>query len=225
MLIATMLASACGSPGSADVDRQTPFEDAGTDRRADSGGDGPVADRSGDGSSSAARVAVTLPPIPAIALPDISLVGQTGDVVAERLGELVAPTSGVELVAADCAAEGGELVFQGSATETDVFAIGQDGSGIYREERDDGLVTLEVDADGAGRYYEERGQALITIEVAADGSGTYFQRQGGGLVTVERAADGTGTYHLLDVTPKGRDEGELPWTMAWLQRHDSYQEH
>ncbi len=31
-----------------------------------------------------------------------------------------------------------------------------------------------------------------------------------------------GAYHLLDFTPKGRDEDDLPWTMAWLHRHDSY---
>ncbi len=31
-----------------------------------------------------------------------------------------------------------------------------------------------------------------------------------------------GTYHLLDLTPKGRDEADLPWTMAWLHRHDAY---
>jgi predicted dithiol-disulfide oxidoreductase (DUF899 family) len=29
-------------------------------------------------------------------------------------------------------------------------------------------------------------------------------------------------YQLLDLTPKGRDERELPWTMAWLRRHDQY---
>ncbi len=29
-------------------------------------------------------------------------------------------------------------------------------------------------------------------------------------------------YQLLDLTPKGRDEHELPWTMAWLRRHDQY---
>lgn len=29
-------------------------------------------------------------------------------------------------------------------------------------------------------------------------------------------------YQLLDLTPKGRDEQDLPWTMAWLQRHDAY---
>ena len=31
-----------------------------------------------------------------------------------------------------------------------------------------------------------------------------------------------GTYHLLDLTPKGRDEEILPWPMAWVQRHDTY---
>ena len=31
-----------------------------------------------------------------------------------------------------------------------------------------------------------------------------------------------GTYHLLDLTPKGRDEAGLPWPMAWLHRHDAY---
>jgi predicted dithiol-disulfide oxidoreductase (DUF899 family) len=31
-----------------------------------------------------------------------------------------------------------------------------------------------------------------------------------------------GAYQLLDLTPKGRDEQDLPWTMAWLRRHDSY---
>jgi len=29
-------------------------------------------------------------------------------------------------------------------------------------------------------------------------------------------------YQLLDLTPKGRDEKDLPWSMAWLRRHDSY---
>ncbi len=29
-------------------------------------------------------------------------------------------------------------------------------------------------------------------------------------------------YQILDLTPKGRDEDDLPWTMAWLRRHDEY---
>jgi len=29
-------------------------------------------------------------------------------------------------------------------------------------------------------------------------------------------------YHLLDLTPKGRDEDGLPFTMAWIKRRDEY---
>jgi predicted dithiol-disulfide oxidoreductase (DUF899 family) len=31
-----------------------------------------------------------------------------------------------------------------------------------------------------------------------------------------------GAYNFLDLVPKGRDEAELPWTMAWVRRHDDY---
>ena len=31
-----------------------------------------------------------------------------------------------------------------------------------------------------------------------------------------------GAYHYLDLTPKGRDEDDLSWPMAWLSRHDTY---
>jgi predicted dithiol-disulfide oxidoreductase (DUF899 family) len=31
-----------------------------------------------------------------------------------------------------------------------------------------------------------------------------------------------GAYNLLDLVPKGRDEGGLPWTMAWVRHHDRY---
>jgi len=30
------------------------------------------------------------------------------------------------------------------------------------------------------------------------------------------------TYHWLDLAPKGRDEAGLPFTMAWVKRHDEY---
>jgi predicted dithiol-disulfide oxidoreductase (DUF899 family) len=32
-----------------------------------------------------------------------------------------------------------------------------------------------------------------------------------------------GTYHWLDITPKGRDEADLPYGMAWVRRHDEYE--
>ena len=31
-----------------------------------------------------------------------------------------------------------------------------------------------------------------------------------------------GTYQLLDLAPKGRDEAELPWPMAWVKHRDKY---
>lgn len=31
-----------------------------------------------------------------------------------------------------------------------------------------------------------------------------------------------GTYQFLDLTPRGRDEADLPWTMAWIKRNDQY---
>ena len=33
-----------------------------------------------------------------------------------------------------------------------------------------------------------------------------------------------GAYNWLDLAPKGRDEAELPWSMAWVRRHDEYGE-
>jgi predicted dithiol-disulfide oxidoreductase (DUF899 family) len=31
-----------------------------------------------------------------------------------------------------------------------------------------------------------------------------------------------GAYNFLDLAPKGRDENSLPWSMAWVRRHDEY---
>ena len=31
------------------------------------------------------------------------------------------------------------------------------------------------------------------------------------------------TYAFLDLTPRGRQEDELPFSMAWVRRHDEYE--
>jgi predicted dithiol-disulfide oxidoreductase (DUF899 family) len=42
--------------------------------------------------------------------------------------------------------------------------------------------------------------------------------------TYERGLDIiVGTYNMLDLAPKGRDEDALPWSMAWVMRHDEYE--
>jgi predicted dithiol-disulfide oxidoreductase (DUF899 family) len=41
--------------------------------------------------------------------------------------------------------------------------------------------------------------------------------------TYSRGLDSlVGTYNFLDVAPNGRDEDNLPWSMAWVRRHDEY---
>ena len=32
-----------------------------------------------------------------------------------------------------------------------------------------------------------------------------------------------GTYNMLDLTPKGRNEDRLRFTMEWLRHHDRYE--
>lgn len=54
---------------------------------------------------------------------------------------------------------------------------------------------------------------------ACDASGQIFHTYS----TYARGLDPLNvTYGLLDLTPRGRDEGELEWPMAWLRRRDSY---
>jgi predicted dithiol-disulfide oxidoreductase (DUF899 family) len=67
-----------------------------------------------------------------------------------------------------------------------------------------------------------------TIDAKGEMPGvTAFRREDGSIYrTYSAYARGVdllnGTYHLLDITSKGRDEAGLPFTMAWLKRHDKY---
>lgn len=141
---------------------------------------------------------IVLPPIPPVALPDISVLNSTGDIVAAQLGDLIAsPENGVELVSVSCADEG-DLVYSGSNTGDDVFDIDDDGSGTYREETSAGLVSLDVDSDGSGQFYDSTSGGVVTIQVAADGSGVYTSEQGSALTTISVAADGSGEYYSKD---------------------------
>ena len=54
---------------------------------------------------------------------------------------------------------------------------------------------------------------------AKDASGAIFHTYS----TYARGFDNLiGAYNFLDLVPKGRDEAELPWSMAWVRRHDDY---
>ncbi len=76
-----------------------------------------------------------------------------------------------------------------------------------------------------GNYNYEQ-QEIVSDEMP--GASVFYKDAGGGVFhTYSAYARGLdiliGAYNWLDFTPKGRDEGELPWTMAWLRHHDRYE--
>lgn len=63
----------------------------------------------------------------------------------------------------------------------------------------------------------------------APGISTFIKNEGGAIYhTYSSYARGldmmNAAYHMLDLVPKGRDEADLPFTMAWVRRHDRYDE-
>jgi predicted dithiol-disulfide oxidoreductase (DUF899 family) len=98
----------------------------------------------------------------------------------------------------------------------------------------------------ANSGFNEDFDVSFTPAALAGNSNTYNYRKGGfngpeapGISVFRKDADGTvlhsystygrgleainGAYHILDLTPKGRDEDRLDWTMQWLRRHDQYE--
>jgi predicted dithiol-disulfide oxidoreductase (DUF899 family) len=83
---------------------------------------------------------------------------------------------------------------------------------------------LNDNGHGRGTYNYEQ-QDLDSDEMP--GVSAFYRDAGGGIFhTYSAYARGldslVGTYNFLDVAPKGRDEDNLPWTMAWVRRHDEY---
>ncbi len=79
--------------------------------------------------------------------------------------------------------------------------------------------------DSGEVYYNYRKTAFPASE--APGISVFFKDDDGKIYhTYSAYARGLdmliGTYNLLDLAPKGRDEQELPFSMAWIQRHDEY---
>jgi predicted dithiol-disulfide oxidoreductase (DUF899 family) len=81
----------------------------------------------------------------------------------------------------------------------------------------------------------EKGEAFynfISGKVPSDempGISVFYKNQQGDLFhTYSCYARGldllNGAYNFMDLVPKGRDEDALPYTMAWLHRHDQYSE-
>ena len=91
--------------------------------------------------------------------------------------------------------------------------------------RDYHISFSEKEIDGGDVYYNYTNQRFPSTEApgasvfAKDGNGAIYHTYS----AYQRGLDMFITaYHYLDIVPKGRDEGELPYTMEWLRLHDEY---
>jgi predicted dithiol-disulfide oxidoreductase (DUF899 family) len=86
-------------------------------------------------------------------------------------------------------------------------------------------VSFPTDQAGSEVDYNYEMQDIGSDEMP--GLSAFYRDADGGIFhTYSAYARGldslVGTYNFLDVAPKGRDEDNLPWTMAWVRRHDEY---
>ncbi|MEW5976669.1 MAG: thioredoxin family protein [Acidobacteriota bacterium] len=89
-------------------------------------------------------------------------------------------------------------------------------------------VTFTADEMNKGEMFYNFRVGRFPREEAPGISVFYRDRQGDVFHTYSCYARGldmlNGAYHYMDLVPKGRDEDELPYSMAWLRRHDQYQD-
>lgn len=84
------------------------------------------------------------------------------------------------------------------------FTPGELSNGVRYNYRD-GVEFPSTEAPGVSVFYRDGGEVFHTYSTYARGLDHLI-----------------GTYNWLDLTPKGRNEDDLPYTMAWVRRHDEY---
>ena len=151
-----------------------------------------------------------IPPIPMIALPDLSLLTQSTGAFTPDLTRSITSQPGITVRPARCDASGslvsGSTVLGGdgsmstSSGATSVTNNG-DGSGTYSDGKvsivnngdgsgtySDGKVSIVVNGDGSGTYSDDH----LSVVVNGDGSGTYTDSATGESIVIN--GDGSGTY-------------------------------
>ncbi len=87
-------------------------------------------------------------------------------------------------------------------------------------------VSFTKDELATGKVYYNYEQTEFPSEEAPGASVFYKDQTGGIFHTYSTYARGLdillGAYNFLDLTPKGRDEDGLKFSMAWVRHHDKY---
>lgn len=197
----SLVAAACtsqadsGDPANTD-DAVTPTLGGSTDSDGDA--DDAAGSDEGTASTEAAERSlddvpverVALPLVPVVTLPDLSQLDEVGTQIEGELGDFA---TDLDVISASCAADGGELVYQGT-DGTSFFDLDPDGSGSVVQ-TDGSTVTINIDADGSGDYVRSGADGVLTISVNADGSGNYVDTRGTASTAIDVAPDGTGSYN------------------------------
>ena len=91
--------------------------------------------------------------------------------------------------------------------------------------RDFNVTTTPEELEEGETYYNYRKTRPYGLE--SPGMSVFYRDEDGTIYhtysTYARGLDRlNAAYHYLDMVPKGRDEDELPFPMAWVRRHDAY---
>ena len=149
-----------------------------------------------------------IPPIPMIALPDLSLLTQSTGAFTPDLTRSITSQPGVTVRPARCDASGslvsGSTVLGGDgsmSTSSGATAVTNngDGSGTYS----DGKVSITINADGSGTYSDDH----LSVTVNGDGSGTYSDSATGEAITLDGKGSGTYSRGGVSITNNGDGSG------------------
>ena len=166
-----------------------------------------------------------IPPIPMIALPDLSLLTQSTGAFTPDLTRSITSQPGITVRPARCDANGslvsGSTVLGGDGsmtTSSGATAVTNngDGSGTFNDGKvsitnngdgsgtySDGRVSIIINGDGSGTYSDDH----LSVTVNGDGSGTYSDSTTGESITLD--GKGSGTYNRAEVsiTNDGKGSG------------------
>ena len=166
-----------------------------------------------------------IPPIPMIALPDLSLLTQSTGAFTPDLTRSITSQPGVTVRPARCDASGslvsGSTVLGGdgsmsTSSGATVVTNNGDGSGTYSDGKvsitnngdgsgtySDGKVSITINGDGSGTYSDDH----LSVTVNGDGSGTYSDSATGEAITLDGKGSGTYSRGGVSITNNGDGSG------------------
>ena len=232
-LIAALALSGCslsvGGGSSSQAQSQETRVSADSDSSAGSAKGSASAQATGTAASTGQAVAGyepgQIPPIPMIALPDLSLLTQSTGAFTPDLTRSITSQPGVTVRPARCDASGslvsGSTVLGGDgsmSTSSGATAVTNngDGSGTYSDGKvsitnngdgsgtySDGKVSITINGDGSGTYSDDH----LSVTVNGDGSGTYSDSATGEAITLDGKGSGTYSRGGVSITNNGDGSG------------------